>query len=78
MFIENIKYSNNMICVDARLWDPDDVSRESVVTTETKETVKVHLMSALHSNEEEEHGPWLSELGIDDHSAMSLTAGLWR
>ena len=78
MFIENIKYSNNMICVDARLWDPDDVSRESVVTTETKETVKVHLMSALHTIEEEEHGPWLSELGIDDHSAMSLTAGILR
>jgi hypothetical protein len=52
------------------------VSRLSIVSTERKEIVKVHSMSsAFQTTEEEDHSSWLSEL--DNHSAMSLTAGLF-
>ena len=53
------------------------MSRLSVVSTERKETVKIHSMSsALQTETEEDHSSWLTEL--DEHSAMSLTAGLFR
>jgi hypothetical protein len=68
-----------------RLWDPSDVSRLATVKTERKETVKVHSIVAEHRSEEEddidddEHGTTLlSDLGMDNHSAMSLIAGLLR
>jgi hypothetical protein len=66
-----------------RLWDPSDVSCLATVTTERKETVKVHSIVAEQMSEEEddidddESGTTLlSDLGMDNHSAMSLMAGL--
>nr|CAH0098893.1 unnamed protein product [Daphnia galeata] len=67
-----------------RLWDPSDVSRVATVKSESKETVKVHSVVTEDSSEDEddvdddEHGSLLSDLGMDDHSAMSLMAGLLR
>ena len=55
------------------------MARLAVVDTEPKETVKVHAMTAEQKeDEEDENVPWMSELGLDDHSAMSFTAGLLR
>jgi hypothetical protein len=68
-----------------RLWDPDDVANSVVVKTETKETVDVHSMATEQTerddNEDEEtqrDGPWLSDLGMDDHTTMSLMTGMLR
>ena len=66
------------------LWDPSDVScLATVKITERKETVKVHSIVAEQMSEEEddidddESGTTLlSDLGMDNHSAMSLMAGL--
>ena len=66
------------------MWDPSDVSRVATVKSESKETVKVHSVVTEDSSEDEddvdddEHGSLLSDLGMDDHSAMSLMAGLLR
>ena len=67
-----------------RLWDPSDVSRVATVKSESKETVKIHSVATEDSSEDEddvdddEHGSLLSDLGMDNHSAMSLMAGLLR
>ncbi len=68
-----------------RLWDPSDVSHLATVKTERKETVKVQSIVAKQRSEEEddidddESGTTLlSDLGVDNHSAMSLMAGLLR
>ena len=62
--------------VDVSLWDPDNASSLAVVDTEREKNVKVHSMSTVQTSDDEEHGP--SDLEIDDHSAMSVTAGLVR
>ncbi len=67
-----------------RLWDPDDVGNSIIVKTETKENVKVHSMATVQTSEDNEDeeterdGPWLSDLGMDDHTAMSLMTGMLR
>jgi hypothetical protein len=68
-----------------RLWDPSDVSCLATVTTERKETVKVHSIVTEQMSEEEDNidddesgTTLLSDLGMDNHSAMSLIAGLLR
>ncbi|XP_046464193.1 cytolytic toxin-beta-like [Daphnia pulex] len=73
----------DVIVPNMRLWDPSDVSCLATVKTERKETVKVHSIVAEQMSEEEddidddESGTTLlSDLGMDNHSAMSLMAGL--
>ncbi len=66
-----------LICIDVRLWDPEDVSRLAIVKSRKKEAVTVHEMAGLNKDDEEEgDGLELVELGMDDHLAMSLSAGL--
>ena len=74
----NNKYTKcNLYKLDILLWDPDDVARLAVVDIEPKETVRVHRMTGKQKDDEEdENVPWMSDLGLDDHSAVSLTAGL--
>ena len=69
--------------IDVRLWDPEDVSRLAVIETETKKTVKLLTMATDEQESDEEDAndgdhPWISKLGLDDHSAMSFAAGLLR
>jgi GTP-binding protein EngB required for normal cell division len=69
---------------DIYLWDPDDLPRIKVVNKVSKESVKVHPVEAneqsnnCRGNEDAkvEEEPWLTRLGMDDHSAMSLMAGV--
>ncbi|XP_046463224.1 uncharacterized protein LOC124209324 [Daphnia pulex] len=60
-----------------RLWDSSDVP-SSVV--ETEEHVKVHSMATEQTIDDDETGHrfWLSKLGMDDHTAMSLMTGILR
>ncbi len=64
-----------------KLWDPDDVSRLAVVNTDCKETAKIYQMVKQKSEEDtddSEVGPCMSDLGMDNHSAMSLMAGVLK
>ena len=65
------------------LWDPEDVPYQELVTKVKKENVKLHSMETEQRNDyrgngDDKHGdePWLTSLGMDDHSAMSLMAGV--
>ncbi|KAK4030179.1 hypothetical protein OUZ56_023156 [Daphnia magna] len=77
-------YVDDIIIPSIRLWDPDDVS-DSAVVDETKENAEVFIKTFQQTNEEDENleeiedqAPFLSNLGMDDHTAMSLMAGLLR
>jgi hypothetical protein len=66
-----------------RLWDPDDVVSLVVVKTKKKGTVKVHSMATEETSDNKDDvtecdGPWLSYLGMDNHTAMSLMTGMLR
>ncbi|XP_045024272.1 uncharacterized protein LOC123469398 [Daphnia magna] len=77
-------YVDDIIIPSIRLWGPDDVS-DSAVVDETKENAEVFIKTFQQTNEEDENleeiedqAPFLSNLGMDDHTAMSLMAGLLR
>ena len=64
-----------------RLWDPDDISRLAVVNCKTKETATVYRLAIKQTSDVEEADklidtPWMFDLGIDDHTAMSVITGL--
>ena len=59
------------------MWDSEDISRVQVVKSRTKETVQIHEMT-LEQMENIEPKSWLSDLGMDNHSAMSFTTGIVR
>ncbi|KAI9550822.1 hypothetical protein GHT06_013811 [Daphnia sinensis] len=76
-------YVDDIIIPSIRLWDPDDVSDSAVV--EIKENADVFLKTTKQTDEGnenfqggEDQTPFLSNLGMDDHTAMSLMAGLLR
>ncbi|XP_057365083.1 uncharacterized protein LOC130685824 [Daphnia carinata] len=76
-------YVDDSIIPSIRLWDPYDVSNSAVV--EPNENAEVFLKTIAQTNEEgenpdegEDQTPFLSNLGMDDHTAMSLMAGLLR
>ncbi|KAI9559806.1 hypothetical protein GHT06_013813 [Daphnia sinensis] len=76
-------YVDDVIIPSIRLWDPDDVSDLAVV--DTKENAEVFIKTSAHNDEEDESREegedqelFLSNLGMDDHTAMSLMAGLLR
>ena len=67
------------VIADINLWETDDITGLTVVKQESKETVSAYKIAAkceVDIDDEEEIEPWMSDIGLDDHSAMSLTAGL--
>ncbi|XP_046655011.1 uncharacterized protein LOC124348781 [Daphnia pulicaria] len=73
-------YAKDTIVPDMRLWDPEDVAK---LIVETEENVKVHSMATEQTERDDEAGEtkhrfWLSDLGMDDHTAMSLITGILR
>ncbi|XP_046657835.1 cytolytic toxin-beta-like [Daphnia pulicaria] len=76
-------YAVDIIVPNMLLWDPDDVANSIVVKTETKKNVKDHSMATEQTSDDDEddeteHRSWLSDLGMDDHTAMSLMTGMLR
>ncbi|XP_045024270.1 uncharacterized protein LOC116934977 isoform X2 [Daphnia magna] len=76
-------FVDDIIIPSIHLWDPDDVSELKMV--EEKESADVYIKTADQIDEEDEtleeregQAPFLSNLGMDDHTAMSLMAGLLR
>ncbi|KAI9559803.1 hypothetical protein GHT06_013810 [Daphnia sinensis] len=71
------------MCSDIRLWATDDVSQLSV-KTEMNAEVSLKAITVQTDEEDEDldegqdQGSFLSNLGMDDHTAMSVTAGLLR
>ncbi|KAK4030185.1 hypothetical protein OUZ56_023162 [Daphnia magna] len=75
-------YVDDSIIPDIQLWVTDDVSQLSV---KTEINAEVSLKTTVQTDEEDEdfhegqdQGSFLSNLGMDDHTAMSLMAGLLR
>ncbi|EFX66158.1 hypothetical protein DAPPUDRAFT_263562 [Daphnia pulex] len=76
-------YAEDIIVPNMLLWDPDDVANSIVVKTETKKNVKDHSMATEQTSDDDEddeteHRSWLSDLGMDDHAAISLMTGILR
>ncbi|KAI9550825.1 hypothetical protein GHT06_004670 [Daphnia sinensis] len=76
-------YVDDIIIPNIRLWDPFDVS--SFAEVEPKENAEVLIKTIQQTDKEDEsleeredQTPFLSNLGMDDHTAMSLMAGLLR
>ncbi|KAK4030184.1 hypothetical protein OUZ56_023161 [Daphnia magna] len=76
-------FVDDVIIPSIHLWDPDDVFELKMV--EEKESADVYIKTADQIDEEDEtleeredQAPFLSNLGMDDHTAMSLMAGLLR
>ncbi|XP_045024258.1 uncharacterized protein LOC116936081 isoform X2 [Daphnia magna] len=75
-------YVDDSIIPDIQLWVTDDVSQLSV---KTEMNAEVSLKTTVQTDEDNEdfhegqdQGSFLSNLGMDDHTAMSLMAGLLR
>ncbi|XP_059350252.1 uncharacterized protein LOC132087730 [Daphnia carinata] len=77
-------YIEDTIIPNLRIWDPNIVSRSEVVDGTMKSTAKVNLKVPEQTDnedgnvDEEGQTTLLTELGMDDHTAMSVTAGLLR
>ncbi|KZS19539.1 Uncharacterized protein APZ42_013975 [Daphnia magna] len=77
-------YVDDTTVPNLRIWDPDVVSRLAVVDENVKSTAKVHLKVPEQIDEDdgnvdgEEEQTLFTDLGMDDHTAMSVTAGLLR
>ncbi|KAI9550855.1 hypothetical protein GHT06_004665 [Daphnia sinensis] len=75
-------YIDDTTIPNLRIWDPDVVSRLAVVDETLKSTAKVHLKVLDQIDEDDVDGEkeqtLLTDLGMDDHTAVSVTAGLLR
>ncbi|KAK4030156.1 hypothetical protein OUZ56_023132 [Daphnia magna] len=76
-------YVEDVVVPNVRLWDPEDVSRVTILQAERKETIEIRSMAAEkmkndEENQDEESESLISNLGMDHHSVMSLTAGILR
>ncbi|KAI9550853.1 hypothetical protein GHT06_004663 [Daphnia sinensis] len=76
-------YVEDVVVPNIRLWDPDDVSRVTVMQTERKQTIEIRSVAAEKMKIDEENEDvgsesLISSLGMDHHSIMSLTAGILR